>query len=212
MIDLRARLSSVLWLGGSACAGKSSVARRLAERFGLRALHCDDLFADHSRRAGRERHRAFRRLADRSPEELFAAPVERQVAELGAFYEDEFELLLEDLLALGPGEPVLVEGAGLLPARVAAIAPGPGSGLWLLADPGFRRRRYRERGAEVARTLAGCADPERLYSAWMERDDGWGAVLDGETARLGLPRLAVDGRRNLEEIAAAAAVSFGLTE
>jgi len=211
------RLRHVRWLGGSACAGKTAVARRLAERHGVRTLHCDELFERHAARADPERHAAFRRLMDVPAVELFARPVPRQVRELRAFYDDEMGMLVEDLLAeaaeAGGGEEVLVvEGAGLLPARVAPLLPHPGAALWLLATGPFRRRHYRAREDDVRRHLtvsgAGSPDPERLFERWMTRDDAWCALLAGQVAELGLASIEVTGELALEEVADRVAAYF----
>jgi adenylylsulfate kinase-like enzyme len=48
---LRARLRHVRWIGGGSGAGKSTIARRLADRAGLRLYSTDDVMADHARRS-----------------------------------------------------------------------------------------------------------------------------------------------------------------
>ncbi len=62
--DPRGDLDHVLWLGGSTCAGKTSVAKRLAASHGLRVYHCDDAFEDHRKRADPDRHPGFCRIMD----------------------------------------------------------------------------------------------------------------------------------------------------
>jgi hypothetical protein len=200
------RLRHVRWLGGSACAGKTAVAGRLASRYGVRTLHCDELFERHAERADPERHAAFRRLMAVPAAELFARPVDRQVRELEAFYEDEMGMLVEDVLAeaaeAGGSEGLLlVEGAGLLPARVAPLLHDRNAALWLLATGPFRRRHYRAREAEVARHLTGSPDPEGLFERWMARDDAWCDLLTAHVAELGLASVEVTGDLDLEALA-----------
>lgn len=200
------RLRHVRWLGGSACAGKTAVARRLADRHGVRTVHCDELFGRHAERADPERHAAFRRLMAVPAAELFARPVDRQARELEAFYEDEMEMLVEDLLAEGADagggeELLLVEGAGLLPALVAPLLAHRDAGIWLLASGPFRRRHYRAREAEVSRHLAGSPDPEGLFERWMARDDAWCALLSAQVAALGLASMEITGELGLDEVA-----------
>jgi adenylylsulfate kinase-like enzyme len=48
---LRAPLRHVYWIGGGSGAGKSTVARRMAARHGLRLYATDDLMSDHARRS-----------------------------------------------------------------------------------------------------------------------------------------------------------------
>jgi shikimate kinase len=52
-------MRSVLWLGGPPCAGKSSVARLLAERFALDVVHVDDTIDACIAQLDPERHPAL---------------------------------------------------------------------------------------------------------------------------------------------------------
>lgn len=51
---LRSRLQHVYWIGGGSGAGKSTVARRLAARYGLHLYATDDVMSDHAGRSTRE--------------------------------------------------------------------------------------------------------------------------------------------------------------
>jgi hypothetical protein len=201
-------LSQAVWLGGSACAGKTTLARLLAARHGLALYSTDDAFETHRRRADERRHPSFHRLMDLPPEQLFAPPAEVQAADLLRFYEDEFEMVLEDLRDL-PG-PLLVEGVGLLPGLVGAAAPDPRRALWLIATPGFRRSTYPPRGGFVRDLLASCPDPQAAFDRWMERDDLVARQLEEEAIRLGRQVLTVDGEHGIEEMAEAVAERLGL--
>ena len=177
-------LSHVFWIGGSACAGKTTLARRLAARHGLALYSCDDHFEDHRRRADPQRHPRFRGLMDQPPERLFAPPAEARAEELLGFYRDEWEMVLEDLRAL-PGR-IVVEGVGLLPDLVAAVCPDPRRSLWRIATPAFRRQLYAGRVDLIRETLKGLPDPDIAFEIWMERDDLIARYLEGEARRLGL--------------------------
>ncbi len=181
-------LSHVSWIGGSACAGKTTLARRLAARHGLALYSCDDHFEAHRRRAGPRRHPRFHSLMDLPPERLFAPPAAARAEELLGVYRDEWDMVLEDLRAL-PGPvvvPTIVEGVGLLPDLVAAVCPDPGRSLWRIATPAFRRQVYAGRGDVVRETLAGFPNPEVAFEVWMERDDLIARYLEEEARRTGL--------------------------
>jgi hypothetical protein len=197
----------VRWLGGSACAGKSSAARVLAAAHGLTVYSCDEQFETHRRRASRERHPAFCRLMDLPVEELWAPPVEDRVRDLLAFYEDEFSLVLEDLRELNG--PVIAEGVGLLPARVAAVLADPRHACWLIATPAFRRRHYPRRTA-LAELLGRCSDPQAAFETWMARDDGIARRLEAEAAAHAFPVLRVNAAVSEAETIAPLARHLGL--
>lgn len=181
-------LAHVLWLGGSACSGKTTLARSLAARDGLALYSCDDRFEDHRRRADPARHPRFHRVMDLPPRRLFAPPAAARAEEILGFYRDEFEMVIEDLRALSG--PAVAEGVGLLPELVAAVCPDPGRSLWRIATPAFRRRIYAQRGDLVRETLAGL--PDTAFEIWMERDDLIARYLEEQARRLGLRVEIVD--------------------
>lgn len=200
MQDPSRDFSHILWLGGSTCAGKTSVAKRLAAAHGLRVYHCDEAFEEHRRRARPDRHPGFCRIMDLSGPELWSRPADEQVRSLLAFYADDLGMILEDLRALPADGPVLVEGTGLLPGRIAALAAAPRQALYLISTPDLRRWLYAERG-EWVRGM-----PEEAFA----RDDELALRRATEAAALGLPVITVDGSRTVEETAELAARSFGL--
>lgn len=200
----------MLWLGGSACAGKSTAAKALAASYGLNLYSCDEHFEDHRRRASPVHHPHFCRLMDLPGEALWTQPVATQVRDLLLFYEDEFAMVVEDLRAI-PG-PVIAEGVGLLPARVAEVLTDPHQACWLIANPGFRRLHYPRRGPWVTEMLDRCPDPQSAYEGWMARDDEIASYLESQAAELSLPSRVIDGSSPEGELAAMLARQFRLVE
>ncbi len=199
----RESLVHVYWLGGSACAGKTSVARLLAERHRLALYSCDDQFEEHRRRADPERHPRFCRVADLAPEELWTAPAEVQAEDLLGFYEDEMEMILEDLA--GIHGPMLAEGVGLLPPRVSQVLADPSRAVWLIANDDFRRRAYPGRGGFVTEMLSSYGNPEAAFAEWMRRDSLVAEIIAEGARRIGGAVIHVDGSRTVEQTAAAVA-------
>lgn len=190
------------WLGGSACAGKSSVARLLAERYGFAVYALDDQFPRHRERASPDLHPGFCALMDLPPEKLWEGSAVSQTEALLAFHRDQLALTMEDLAGLG--RPVIVEGVGVLPE----LLPQGARAAFLVADPVWRREIYPRRGDFVRELLSRCPDPEAAFERWMERDDRVALHVAREAERRGFPCLTVgggggDGGRSLAEVAAA---------
>lgn len=201
-------LTHVYWLGGSACAGKTSVARLLAELHGLAVYSCDDHFEQHRRRANPERHPRFRRVAALAPEELWKAPAEVQAEDLLGFYEDEMEMVLEDLADIHG--PVLAEGVGLLPQRISEVLADPSRAVWLIANDDFRLRVYPGRISFVEEMLARYEDPEAAFAEWMRRDYLVAQTIVQGVRRMGGAVVHVDGNRTVEETATTVATLLRL--
>jgi hypothetical protein len=218
---LQWHLRHVLWLGGSACSGKSEVARRLAADRGLAVYSADDSFARLRSVADPCVEPNFCRVGDLPPEQLWAAPAARQAEDLWAFHREHLEMIVGEILrslqSVGslrsaPAAPVLVEGACLLPSRIAELIASPRQALWLIATPAFRRRHYRRRGPWVGELLGRCAEPRQTFARWMERDDLLATRRIAETRRSGLSWRSIDGGEAPAALAAAVAAHFGLDE
>src|SRR6185437_10318240 len=143
---LRARLRDVYWIGGGSGAGKSTIARRLAARHGLRLYATDDVMADHGRRSSPADSPFLAEFAAMDMDERWVSrPPETMLETFHWFRGEGFGLIVEDLLRLPPG--VIAEGFRLLPRLVRPLLSVPGHAVWLCPTPGFRRAAFSHRGS-----------------------------------------------------------------
>lgn len=200
---------NIFWLGGSPCAGKSSVADKLAARYGLTLYRCDDAFDRHMAQCNAQDHPTLSAIARMSWDKIWMRPVDVQVAaELDA-YREEWGMILHDLRNLPQDRPLLVEGCALLPELVASLAP-PQRALWFVPAPAFQRKHYAQR-AFIQHILAQCRDPQTAWENWMGRDEQFGQTVANAAAARDYPVEWVDGRRSIVELTDLAAAHFGLT-
>jgi len=207
-LNINSRLHSFYWLGGSPCAGKSSVADRLAERFHLTIYRCDDAFNRHIAQCNGKEHPSLFAISHLTWDEIWMRPVDVQVAAVLNAYREEWGMILDDLRRLPPERPFLVEGCALLPELVAPLAP-PQAALWFVPAPSFQRRHYSQRGF-IKEILAQCRDPQQAWDNWMQRDEQFGHTVAADAANLGYTVERIDGQRSLEELTALVAAHFGL--
>jgi hypothetical protein len=207
---LRARLSHVYWIGGGSGAGKSTIARRMAARHGLRLYATDDVMSDHASRSTPEdspflsEFKAMdmdERWVNRSPETMLDT--------FHWFRGEGFGLIVEDLLRL-PIEPgVIVEGFRLLPRLVKRLLAVPGHAVWLLPTPDFRLAAIDSRGStwDIARKTN---DPKRAQRNLLERDRMFTERLHEEANRLELRVIEVDTTMTEDDLAERVTEAFGL--
>lgn len=206
---LRERLRHVRWIGGGSGSGKSTVARRIADRCGMQVYSTDEAMSGH---AGRSRPAdvplltAFvgmdtdERWVRRSPEEMLAT--------FHWFAGEGFDLIVTDLLRLAPG-PVVVEGFRLLPDLVQPLLAEREHAVWLLPAPEFRRAVFEARGGRAWGFLARTGDPDRALRNLLERDRLFTERLAAQTRRLGLPAVEVNSALGEEGLVARVAAAFG---
>jgi 2-phosphoglycerate kinase len=185
-------LERVVWLGGGSAAGKSTLARRLAEQHGLQLYPTDHAMGRHAAALTQReapylaRFRAMtmdERWVDRPPEEMLKT---------FHWYRGEgFQLIVNDLLQMAPTQPVIVEGFRLLPHLVAPLLTDVRRAVWLLPTPAFRRAAIEARGTTW--DIAGrTSNPARALENLLARDHLFTTRVAAEAERLGLQVLDVD--------------------
>ncbi|HEX5726539.1 MAG TPA: hypothetical protein VFX98_13780 [Longimicrobiaceae bacterium] len=214
MIDramLREQLQHVYWIGGGSGAGKSTIARRIAARHGLRVYATDNVMADHARRSTNEDSPLLHRFMAMGMDERWVnRPPSTMLKTFPWFQGEGFDLIIEDLRRL-PREPgVIVEGFRLLPRLVEPLLTVPAHAVWLLPTPDFRQAVVQGRGGAASGFLARTTDPERALRNLLERDQMFTDTLREEAARLDLPVIDVDAAMTEDDLARRVTEVFGL--
>ncbi len=201
-------LAHVLWLGGTPCSGKSSVARWLVERYDVQLYHYDK----HERR-----HMANCLPAQHPELSAYAAMdmdmrwVQRPVAEMvratEVAWRERFSLVIDDLLALPATTPILAEGPGLLPCAVAPVLQSSRQAVWLVPTEAFKRATQPTRGGAPANQTS---NPEQAYRNLIDLDLQLAMNAKRRAGELGLTVFEVDGAKSVDAIAAQVADHFGL--
>jgi hypothetical protein len=202
-------LAHVRWLGGSVCAGKTSISQVLATRFGLEVYHCDRLEREHLARAQPGRQPAMTSGAALSMDECWVFRSPEVMAESSfTFHQERFEMIVDDLLGRPGTRPVLVEGFGLLPACVMQVIREPHQALWLVTTPAFLTAMRYQRGMTAPGLTS---DPERARRNLIARDILMTNALTRELTARGLPLIEVAGSQPLDTIAGLVARRLQLT-
>ena len=197
MTELRAALSHVLWIGGGPQAGKTTLARLLAGKWDLKIYNLDwHAVRDHELRTTP----AIAAFQAQSMDERWALPEVRDLLTRAiAFWETNFELVLDDLAALPRERVIVAEGPRALPWCVAPAITSPRQAIFLVPTPEWREAAAERRwGPGQLERFPGIVDRERALAKLRERD----ALLDeriiASCRELGLRHERVDGTRDLD--------------
>jgi hypothetical protein len=208
--ELQARLRHVYWIGGGSGAGKSTIARRLADQHGLRMYATDDAMPDHDGRCRPQDAPLLTRFKAMDMDERWVNRSPATMLESFHWFKGElFSLIVEDLLRL-PSEPgVIAEGFRLLPHLVKPLLGQPAHAVWLLPTPRFRRAAFANRGS-LWQIASKTNNPERALRNLLERDRMFTELLAEETKRLDLPVIGVDTAMTDGDLTERAAEALGL--
>jgi hypothetical protein len=185
-------LRHVYWIGGGSGAGKSTVARRLAGRYGLALYATDDVMADHARRTNAQDSPFLAEFAAMDMDQRWVNRSPQTMLETFHWFRGEgFALIIEDLLRLPTGTRVVAEGFRLLPHLVKPLLAETHHAVWLLPTPRFRVAALESRGSTW--TIASrTSQPQRARRNLRQRDAMFTDRLTAETARLGLPAISLE--------------------
>jgi len=169
--------TSTIWIGGGTGAGKSTTARALAVRHGLRRFAIDSFWYAYDARWAQPR---------KSPDEQWLeTPPEVQAAEFEETSRRMMGYAIDDLAAL-PDVPTAVEGPQVLPDLV----PPGDQAVFLHPTPDWQRL------VLVPRSMPS-SDPARALEARLVKDRIYADRVADIAAERGFPVLVMDGSRDL---------------
>jgi hypothetical protein len=203
-------LEGAAWIGGGTGSGKTTVARALASRHGLRLFLVDAFWYAHTARLDAARLDASRLDAARldtarvdepelTPDQQWLGQTPEEQAE--AFAETSRRRLLlamADLAQLPKRPSTVVEGPQVLPD----LLPPGAAAVFLIPTKEFQR------SVLERRVLPPTADPRLALENRIKKDQLYAERLASLAADRGFAVLLVDGSRSPEEILATVERSF----
>ncbi|MER5741893.1 shikimate kinase [Streptomyces sp. NPDC002225] len=201
-VALREQLRHVYWIGGGSGAGKSTIARRLADQYGWQLYATDDVMSEHADRTTPEEAPLLHRFMAMDMDERWVNRSPGTMLETFHWFRGEgFGLIVEDLLRL-PSEPcVIVEGFRLLPHLVKPLLSVSSQAIWLLPTPEFRQAAIRSRATPGEGFIWKTSDPDQAGRNIAERDHAFVKRLHEETKRLGLRAIEADTTMTEDDLA-----------
>ncbi len=114
-----------------------------------------------------------------------------------ACYTEHLRFIFSDLAAMEG--MVIAEGTSLLPDCIKPLLVDASRALWMVPTEDFQREMYPKRGAFVAEIIKQCAEPEKAFKNWMDRDVAFAHWIQTRTRHHKLRCIVVDGQSSIED-------------
>lgn len=197
--ELRAQLIHVLWIGGATDTGKSTIARNLSARHGMRVYHYDQTDVEHHIKLA-ETIPEIQKFNDASLDERWVYPEPQDLFERSLrSFSLRFSLMVEDILALPNDIPIIAEGFGLLPELIYPMLSSLYQAIWFVPGEKFKWDSMARRGKPSFANMT--TDPEKAKMNLFRRDVLLADYYRRQVPAYGYTLLEIDGTRSIEEVA-----------
>ncbi|BCN30845.1 hypothetical protein [Anaeromicropila herbilytica] len=182
------KTSLIYWIGGSTCAGKTSISNILAAKYGFTVYHCDDYLGKHIDQSDAQKHPNLNKKV--SFNDILSMKVKEYLKWNVDVFCEEFEMILEDLDKLDDGKPILVEGINLLPKLIRDQITDDDHAVWLVANEMFYKKHQMNRN-EMFERIKECSNPEQALHNYMSDDLAFGKYILNDVKRLDMKVMEV---------------------
>ena len=194
---LAQEFAHVLWIGGSPCAGKTSIADALAMNYHGAVYHFDRMEPQHiAQTTARNNPELMAFLAMDMDERWLTRPPDEMAHNAMASWLARFPMVLDDLRAMPADTPIFAEGPGLFPECVAPLLVSPHQAIWLVTtEPFCLKVRQRRSGSSLE-----TSDPDFALRNIVQRDVLMARSVEWQASERQLACHAVDGSQTLAQM------------
>ncbi len=196
-------LSHVLWIAGSPCAGKTSIADALARTHAIPVYHFDPMERNHiARRLARGNATRLVEFLNMSMDQRWLElPVAIMVQDAIESWTARFPLVVEDILAMPNASLIVAEGL-FFPELLAPRLSSLHQAIWLVPTDAFCETIRRQRYAAGRSAANQTSNPEQALRKLIERDQQLARSMKQQAEAYHLPVYEVDGSRSLDAMTA----------
>ena len=200
---------NIYYIGGSPCAGKSSVAEILSKKHDLYYFKTDDFLDRYMQTGARKGYPVCRKVTSMNAEQIWMREPFIQCREEFDIYREIFEFVETDLKQIDWKGGIITEGAAYLPELMKQSGIPDSRYISITPAKEFQITHYRERDF-VPLVLEGCSDKEKAFRNWMDRDVLFAQEVQRQCQKENYISVINDGTMEMDELANLVAAHFEL--
>ena len=186
----------IMYIGGSPCSGKSTVADMLSKERGAYYFKVDDFLDELLSEAAENGNAVCAAVRNMSAEEIWMRQPEIQSDEEFAIYSEIAPFVFRRLEEID-AELIITEGAAFTPEVMKEH--GKEDYITIVPSPEFQVEHYRKR-EWIPYVLKGCSDKEKAFDNWMKRDIIFAEKVRSECEEQGIPCIVNNGFATIEQL------------
>ncbi len=200
---------NIYYIGGSPCAGKSTVAEILSKKYNLHYFKVDDFLDKYTKMGMLKGYSICKKQVEMNAEQLWMRDPLLQCREELIFYAELFEFVLEDLKQIKNRNGIITEGTAYLPKLMKALGVPSDRFISITPTEEFQLFHYRKR-EYVPYILEGCSDIEKAFRNWMNRDILFAQEVQRQCREEKYVSIVNDGEMEIYELVGKVTSHFGL--
>lgn len=199
------------YIGGSPCAGKSTIAEILSQKYHLYYFKVDDSLDSYTKLGALKGYPICKKTIEMSAEQIWMREPVLQCREEFEFYEEVFEYVLADLKQINCENDVITEGVAYVPKLIKQLGLPCNRYISITPTEEFQISHFKRREF-VPYVLEGCSDMERAFCNWMDRDILFAQEVQRQCYEERYDSIINDGSIEIDELVSRVAKHFALSD
>lgn len=202
-------MEKIYFIGGSPCAGKSTVAEIISKKYGMFYFAVDKFLDGYTKKGAQKGYPICKKQMEMRAEEIWMRDPLLQCNEEFQYYREVMEFIIDDLKQIRCENGIITEGAAYAPKIIGELRIPKSRYLSITPTREFQISHFRKRKF-VPCVLDGCSDLEGAFQNWMGRDVLFAQEVRLQCEKEGYCSVVNDGSKTIEVMADLVTAHFGL--
>lgn len=202
-------MTKIYYIGGSPCAGKSTVAEILSKKHNLYYFKVDDFLDNYTKAGALKGYPICKKTVELTAEQIWMRDPLLQCEEEFEWYKEVFEYVIADLQKITCKNGIITEGAAYVPKLIKQLGIPNDRYISITPTPEFQVFHFKKREF-VPYILEGCSDKEKAFDNWMGRDILFAKEVQRQCQEEGFTSVINDGNLKIDKLVDIISLHFGL--